>query len=57
MTIVVTYLIAIPIGIYSATHQYSGLDYVFTFVGFIGLSIPGFLLALISCSWLTSTLA
>lgn len=47
LTVVVTYLIAIPIGIYSATHQYSPLDYVFTFLGFIGLSMPGFLLALI----------
>jgi peptide/nickel transport system permease protein len=47
LTIVVTYLIAIPIGIYSATHQYSLLDYAFSFLGFIGLSMPGFLLALI----------
>jgi peptide/nickel transport system permease protein len=47
LTIIVTYLIAIPIGIYSATHQYSLVDYVFTFIGFIGLSVPGFLLALI----------
>jgi len=47
LTILVTYLIAIPIGIYSATHQYSVGDYVFTFLGFIGLSVPSFLLALI----------
>lgn len=46
-TLIVTYLIAIPIGIYSATHQYSILDYVFTVIGFIGLAIPNFLLALI----------
>lgn len=46
-TLLVTYLIAVPIGIYSATHQYSFLDYVFTFLGFIGLAIPNFLLALI----------
>jgi peptide/nickel transport system permease protein len=39
--------IAVPIGIYSATHQYSWLDYVFTFFGFIGVATPGFLLALI----------
>jgi peptide/nickel transport system permease protein len=39
--------VAIPIGIYSATHQYSFLDYVFTFLGFIGVATPGFLLALI----------
>jgi peptide/nickel transport system permease protein len=39
--------VAIPIGIYSATHQYSVMDYVFTFIGFIGLAVPGFLIALI----------
>lgn len=43
---------AIPIGIYSATHQYSFLDYVYTFVGFIGLAIPNFLLALV-LMWLS----
>jgi len=37
----------LPIGIYSAVYRYSFLDYVFTFVGFVGLAIPGFLLALI----------
>src|SRR5882724_5507094 len=45
--IVFTWAIALPIGIYSAVYRYSWLDYVFTFVGFIGLAIPGFLLALI----------
>ncbi len=44
---VFTYIIAVPIGIYSATHQYSLLDYVFTVIGFIGISVPDFLLALI----------
>ncbi len=38
---------AIPIGIYAATHQYSPGDYFFTFLGFIGMSVPGFLLALV----------
>lgn len=47
MTMVVTWVIAIPIGIYSATHQYKLFDYVFTFIGFFGMSIPGFLLALL----------
>lgn len=42
-----TWIVALPIGIYSATHQYSALDYVLTVVGFIGLAIPGFLLALL----------
>jgi len=41
------YLVSIPIALYSATHQYSFLDYFFTFFGLIGLAIPNFLLALI----------
>jgi peptide/nickel transport system permease protein len=46
-TIIFTYLLAIPIGIYSATHQYTFVDYFFTLVAFIGVSAPSFLLALI----------
>ncbi len=46
-TIVFTWLLAIPIGIYSATRQYSIFDYLFTFFGFIGLGIPNFMLALV----------
>lgn len=42
-----SYCVAIPIGIYSATHQYSIGDYVATVIGFVGLAIPNFLLALI----------
>jgi len=42
-----SWLLAIPIGIYSATHRYSVGDNAFTFLGFLGLSIPNFLLALI----------
>lgn len=45
--LILSWAIAIPIGIYSATHQYSLLDYLFTFLGFIGVATPGFLLALI----------
>ena len=45
--IIFTWVVALPIGIYSAVYRYSILDYVFTFVGFIGLAIPGFMLALI----------
>ncbi|MCB0115204.1 MAG: ABC transporter permease [Caldilineaceae bacterium] len=41
------YALAIPIGLYSATHQYSFGDYIFTLIGFIGLATPNFLLALI----------
>ncbi len=47
VTIVFTWLIAFPIGIYSATHQYSWGDYGLTFIGFIGLATPNFLLALV----------
>lgn len=46
-TIIFTWLIAFPIGIYSATHQYSWGDYGLTFVGLLGLATPNFLLALI----------
>ena len=45
--LIFTYVVAIPIGIYSATHQYSIGDYVFTVIGFAGLAIPNFLLALL----------
>ncbi len=38
---------AIPIGIYSATHQYSLGDYVVTVIGFVGMAVPPFLLALV----------
>ncbi len=47
VTILFTWLIAFPIGIYSATHQYSWGDYGLTFVGLIGLATPNFLLALV----------
>jgi|TARA_B110000444_G_scaffold73166_1_gene68776 peptide/nickel transport system permease protein len=41
------YVVAFPIGVYSATHQYSWGDNGLTFIGFIGLATPNFLLALI----------
>lgn len=47
VTIIFTWLIAFPIGIYSATHQYSWGDYGLTFFGLLGLATPNFLLALI----------
>jgi len=46
-SLIFTYILAIPIGIYSATHQYSPSDYFFTSVGFLGLATPNFLLALV----------
>jgi peptide/nickel transport system permease protein len=47
VTILFTWLIAFPIGIYSATHQYSWADHGLTFLGLLGLATPNFLLALI----------
>lgn len=47
VTIFVTWLIAFPIGMYSATHPYSWGDYGLTFLGFLGLATPNFLLALV----------
>ena len=46
-SILFVWSIAIPIGVFSATHQYSLMDYVSTFFGFLGLAIPDFLLALV----------
>jgi ABC-type dipeptide/oligopeptide/nickel transport system permease component len=46
-TILFTWAIAIPTGIYSAVRQYSLFDYLLTFVGFIGMCVPSFLLALV----------
>ena len=45
--LVFTWVVALPIGIYSAVRQHSVLDYTFTFLGFVGLAIPNFLLALL----------
>ena len=47
VTIIFTWIIAFPIGLYSATHQYSWGDYGLTFIGLLGLATPNFLLALI----------
>ncbi len=46
-TVIFTYAVAFPIGIYSATRQYSWGDYGLTFLGFLGLATPSFLLALV----------
>ncbi|MEZ5275067.1 MAG: ABC transporter substrate-binding protein [Opitutaceae bacterium] len=50
-TILFTWSLALPIGIFSAVRQYSIADYALTFLGFIGMSIPGFLLALLIMYW------
>ena len=46
-SLIFSWLLALIIGIYSAVKKYSIFDYVFTFLGFLGLSIPNFMLALI----------
>jgi peptide/nickel transport system permease protein len=46
-TIIFIYLVSFPIGVYSATHQYSWGDYGLTFLGLLGLATPNFLQALI----------
>ena len=47
LTLLFVYAVAVPIGIYSATHQYSFADYGFTVFGFVGLATHNFLLALV----------
>jgi peptide/nickel transport system permease protein len=47
-SVVITWLLAFPIGIHSAVRQHSLGDYVFTTLGFIGISVPAFLLALVA---------
>jgi len=51
-SLLLIWVIALPIGIYSAVRQYSVGDYIATFLGFIGLAVPNFLLALI-CMFIT----
>ena len=46
-TVLFVYLVSFPIGVYSATHQYSWGDHGLTFLGLLGLATPNFLLALI----------
>ena len=46
-TVIFVWLVAIPVGIFSAVRQYSVWDHTFTFFGFIGLAVPDFMLALI----------
>ena len=47
LALLFTYLVSIPVGIYSATHQYSLWDYTLSLVGFVGLATPNFILALL----------
>jgi peptide/nickel transport system permease protein len=47
LALIFTYIVAIPIGIFSAIRQYSIGDYIFSIIGFAGVSVPNFLLALV----------
>ncbi len=47
LSVVIMWLIAVPVGIYSATHKYSGIDNLLTSLAFVGLSVPDFLLGLV----------
>ncbi|GAB3437065.1 ABC transporter permease [Flindersiella endophytica] len=47
LTLLFTWVVAFPIGLYSAVRQYSIGDYIFTTFGFLGLAIPNFMLALV----------
>jgi peptide/nickel transport system permease protein len=46
-TLVFTYTLAVPVGVYCATHQNSAVDYAVTVISFVGVGMPNFLLALI----------
>jgi peptide/nickel transport system permease protein len=47
VSLFVSWFVAIPVGVYSATHQYSIPDYIMSIISFVGVGVPGFLLALI----------
>lgn len=55
-TILITWLVAIPIGIYSAVHQYSIGDKIFSTLAFVGMSLPSFFMALLMLYFLGSEL-
>ena len=48
VSFIFVWTIGLPIGVYSATHQYSMPDYIASFLGFVGLGVPNFLLALLA---------
>jgi peptide/nickel transport system permease protein len=47
VSVLVSWFIAIPVGVFSATHQYTAPDYLFSAMSFIGAGLPGFLIALV----------
>lgn len=54
-SLIFSWVIAIPIGVYSATHRYSVPDYVITIIQFVGVAVPDFLLALLLLVWAANT--
>lgn len=46
-TLIMTWAIALPVGVFSAVRKYSIADYILTFLSFLGLAVPSFLLALV----------
>jgi peptide/nickel transport system permease protein len=46
-TLMFTWIVAFPVALYSATHQYSAGDHIFSFLGFVGLGVPNFMIALV----------
>ncbi|MGC0272785.1 ABC transporter permease [Pseudactinotalea sp. Z1739] len=54
LTLLFIWAVSFPIGVYSAIRQYSAGDYVFTFLGYLGLAVPNFLIALV-LMWLSLT--
>ncbi|RIK39788.1 MAG: ABC transporter permease [Chloroflexi bacterium] len=54
-TLLFSWCVAIPIGVYSATHQYSLPDYVVTAINFIGAATPDFVLALVIMWWVMTS--
>ena len=54
VALLVSWFVAIPIGVYSATHQYSIPDYVMSVISFVGAGTPGFMIALV-VMWLAMT--
>lgn len=56
LSLLVSWLISVPIGIISAVKQYSFIDYLGTFVSFVGLATPGFLIALIGAYFILNVL-
>jgi peptide/nickel transport system permease protein len=54
VSLLVSWFVAIPVGVYSATHQYSIPDYLMSILSFVGAGTPGFMIALV-IMWLAMT--